>query len=423
MSRAATGIQGWLPYVALIAIMFVIVRVDGARPDAFPDIVAVRCAGQMLNSGSSPYANLRTLCGPNTLDFFYPPVVARFSATTLAWLSIPTWMLIFDIAYAISFATLIMVAFRLLHTERGTLAAFLAVAGVLAAYGGGVAITGFRSGNIAVIFWAALAAAVLGFRNARLATLVIIIGSCIKIYLLYLLVVPALMRRDLRLPVAAGCIVLLAYLLQWYFEPELFASYGEEVRALSQTPGYAGASSMQLGTWIAAATGIPVLRLLVVGIVSAALIWRSRHLVRVLLTDTAEQDEVQLRSLAVLLLVLAVLSPRVTHYDLLILLPVFAVLLPLPSQRAALALGCVIIPWACRLALTTARLEPLKSWLLHRFAVDYSTLWNFYLCATWAAIASYAWFALGRTSIDAVIGRQPDAWSPVSASTTPTPHQ
>jgi hypothetical protein len=116
-----------------------------------------------------------------------------------------------------------------------------------------------------------------------------------------------------------------------------------------------------------------------------------------------QTDAATLRQIALLLLVLAVLSPRVTHYDLLILLPAVAVLLPVPSQRIALVAGCVVVPWACRLGLTAARFEPLKSWLSSKHDLDYSTLWNFYMFATWLALAAYAWWTLSRESVDALV--------------------
>lgn len=393
----------WPLPAALTLLMFTIVRINGSRPDSFVDIVAVRCAGQMLNAGSDPYSRMRAICGPGTLDFFYPPMVARFAAATLGWLGISTWMMVFDIAYTISFATLILVAFRALLPRYGNLAALLAVLGLLLLLGGGVSITGFRSGNIAVIFWAAVCVAVLEMRSARIAALVIVVGACVKIYLAYLLVIPALMRRDLRLPIVAGCAVLLAYLAQWRFEPDLFAQYSHELRELSQTPGYAGASSMQLGVWTATLTGVPVMRLVVVAAIFFTLLWRSRYLIRLLLAQAGHQDAVQLRLLALLLLALTALSPRVTHYDMLVLLPVIAVLAPLPSQRIAITAGCIVIPWLFRFALIGARFDPLRTWLQSTYDLNYDTLWNFYMFSTWCAITGYAWFALGRKSIGAIV--------------------
>jgi hypothetical protein len=237
--------------------------------------------------------------------------------------------------------------------------------------------------------------------------LVILIGACIKIYLLYLLVIPALMRRDPRLALLAGGAALLAYVTQWYFEPALFASYSHEVRELSHTPGYAGASSMQLGVWVATLTGIAAMRLIVAAAVAATLLWRSRHLVRLLMRGAHYDDTVQLRSLALLLLALAALSPRVTHYDLLILLPVAAVLITLQTQRIALIVGCIAIPWLCRGALIAARFDPLKSSLQTQYGLDYNALWELYLFATWVAVTGYAWYALGRGSVDAIMAENP----------------
>lgn len=384
--------------LALLVIMFAIVRMDGARQHAFADIVAVRCAGQALNAGLNPYKSVREVCGPSTLDFFYPPVIARLSAATVAWCGVPLWMAIFHVTYAAAFTALILVAVRLLmRTYRAPVALLLAV-GLILALGGGVVITGFQSGNVAVLLWAVFAVAIFALRSARLAAAVILVGACVKIYLLYWLVVPALMRRELRLVLLVGCAVVLAYVAQWYFEPTLFASYSHEVAELSQTPGYAGASSMQLGVWIAALTGLQAMRVIVAVLVFLALSWRGRYLVGSLLRG-ADSDSAQLSLLALLVLVLAVLSPRVTHYDLLILLPAMAVLVTTPGQRTGVITGCVVLPWLCRGVLLAAHFDPLKSLALAKYGLDYSALWELYLFATWALFTGYAWWALGRSSV------------------------
>jgi hypothetical protein len=396
LCRAPHSVRLWSWASVLTLVMFGIVRVDGARPYAFPDIVAVRCAGQALNAGLNPYTSVRTVCGPGTLDFFYPPLVARLAAATVAWCGVPLWMAIFELAYAASFAALIVITGRLLARVYRAPIALLMTAGLILAMGGGVVLTGFQSGNIAVLFWAALAIALFALRGAGVAAAVILIGACIKVYLLYLLVVPALMRKDVRLASLVAGAVLLSYVAQWHFEPALFASYSHEVKELSQTPGYAGASSMQLGVWVAALTGHPAMRLITAALVAALLVWRGRHLVRLLLRESHDESA-RLRSLALLILALAVLSPRVTHYDLLILLPTVAILMTLPGQRVALVSGCIAIPWLFRCVLLAARLDPLKTLLQARYGLDYSTLWGFYLFATWAALTGYAWWALGRS--------------------------
>ena len=397
----------WPLAAALLLVMLAIVWIDGSRPAAFPDIVAVRCAGEALNAGLDPYTSVRAICGPQTLDFFYPPVVARLAAVTVAWWGAPAWMAVFKVAYAASFAILIGVAVHLLTRAQRGAAAPLAAIALIFAFGGGVAVTGFQSGNVAVLFWAALAVAVFELRSARACALVILLGGCIKIYLLYLLVIPVLMRRDLRLALLAGGVAVLAYVTQWYFEPALFASYSHEVRELSHTPGYAGASSMQLGVWVAALTGIPAMRLIVAAVVAGLLLWRSSHLVKLLLRGGDHDDTARLRLLILLLLALAVLSPRVTHYDLLILLPVVALLITLRTQRIALIVGCIAIPWLCRVVLLAARFDPLKSSLQAKYGLDYNTLWELYLFATWAAVTGYAWYALGRNSVDAMVTVRP----------------
>jgi hypothetical protein len=403
--RLPGALLQWLMALALLLIMFAIVRIDGGRQNAFPDIVAVRCAGQALNAGLNPYKRVREVCGPSTLDFFYPPIIARLAAATVAWCGVPLWMVIFHVAYAAAFTVLILVAVRLLMRTYSAPVAFLRALGLILALGGGVVVTGFQSGNIAVLLWAVLALAIFALRSARLAAAVIMVAACVKIYLLYWLVVPALMRRELRLVLLVGGAVVLAYVAQWYFEPALFASYSHEVAELSQTPGYAGASSMQLGVWVAALTGLPAMRVIVAALVFVALAWRGRYLVGSLLRGV-DSDSMQLRLLALLVLVLAVLSPRVTHYDLLILLPAVAILATLPSQRAALITGCVALPWLCRGALLAARFEPLKSVALAKYGLDYSALWELYLFATWALLTGYAWWALGR-SFETALPLQP----------------
>jgi hypothetical protein len=410
-SRTPQAFPRWLGALGLLLMMFAIVRVDGMRQNAFPDIVAVRCAGQALNAGLNPYNSVREVCGPNTLDFFYPPVIARLAAATVAWCGVPHWMAIFHVAYAAAFTALILVAVRLLMRAYNSPAAVLVALGLILALGGGVVVTGFQSGNIAVLLWTVLALAIFALRSARLAAAVILVGACVKIYLLYWLVIPALMRRELRLVLLVGGGVVLAYVAQWYFEPALFSSYSHEVAQLSQTPGYAGASSMQLGVWIAALTGLQAMRVIVAALVFGALTWRSRHLVGSLLRGV-DSDSTRLRLLALLVLVLAVLSPRVTHYDLLIVLPAVAVLAALPSQQGALITGCVALPWLCRGALLAARFEPLKSLAQAKYGLDYSALWELYLFATWALLTGYAWRALGRSSVAAVISAGSPAASP-----------
>ena len=134
------------------------------------------------------------------------------------------------------------------------------------------------------------------------------------------------------------------------------------------------------------ATGLSVMRVGVVAAIAAALLWRSRSLVRELLLRVSRPEIVQLRLLALLLLALTALSPRITHYDLLILLPVLAILAPLPNNRT-LAAWCIVIPWLFRCALLVAHQDPFKSSLADNHGLDYNTLWNFYLFATWCAIA------------------------------------
>jgi hypothetical protein len=243
-------------------------------------------------------------------------------------------------------------------------------------------------------------------RSARLAALVIALGACIKVYLIYLMVIPALMRKDVRLALLAGSSVLLVYFAQWKLDPELFLRYTKQVLVSSQSQGYVGASSMQLGSWLAQATGRPLVRTAAVAVVALLLLWRSRHLVRAMLFSGYRQgtDTAQFRLLALLLLALAALSPRVTSYDFLVLIPIAAILLCDPRYRAQILNFCVALPRAFRIGLISARFDPVRNWLQVGYGLDYNTLFSIFLFATWCAITALTWISLDKKLIGALIG-------------------
>lgn len=406
-TRSVGAMRDWMIYAALLLVLLPLVRMEQTRPNGLQDILPVRCAGQMLLTGVTPYGDrhLRSICGPQTLDFFYPPFVARAAATTVSWLGPSGWMVAFDICLALSCGLVIGVAISVLRRKHTSLIAVLTGLALLLGIGGGVLVTGMHSGNIAVLFWGALTFAIFAARSPRWVALVIMIGVCIKFYLIYLLAIPVLGYRDGWRPalLAAGGAVLF-YWAQMHFEPTLFADYMQRAHAQSQIIGSNGSSTLQLGAWIAMLTGAPLLpvQLLVVLGVTLALVWRGRHLLRMLLVRRKQPpDATSLQAMALLLLLLAVLSPRVTSYDLLILMPVTAVLIQ--RQRTELVVGCIVAPWACRLMLALAALGPWGAWLKNRYGLDYSALWDYYMFATWLCVSGYTWVTLARERVTAIV--------------------